>query len=372
MSSNLKNSLDTESLEKKKTLIISAPEREDKLTVASHMIQNGGLVVFPTETVYGLGANAYDDSAVNQIFKAKGRPADNPLIVHVAKPEDAENFAYTTPLFYKLARAFMPGPLTVILKKRSNIPASVTAGLDTVGVRCPSHETAHKLLSLCKVPVAAPSANISGRPSPTKVTHVIEDMDGRVDAIVDGGECEYGLESTVVLPTGGDSIKILRPGAVTADALRCVCSDVTLADGIDGSDVEKPLSPGMKYKHYAPRSPLILLDGKREDVVAFVASEMKKRSCLFICYDEDAAPFGDRALTLGGASDEASHAHRLFDCLRRADEIGDARKIDVIYTYMPAKGDVGLSPAIYNRLIRAAGHTVMKLREREGSDTLHY
>lgn len=360
MSNNVKNSPHSESVEKK-TLIISAPAREGELTVASHIIQSGGLVVFPTETVYGLGANAYDDCSVMRIFKAKGRPSDNPIIVHVAKPEDAENFAYTTPLFYKLARAFMPGPLTVILKKRINIPAPVTAGLDTVGVRCPSHETAHKLLSLCKVPVAAPSANISGRPSPTKATHVIEDMDGRVDAIIDGGECEYGIESTVVLPTGENSVKILRPGAVTADALRCVCSDVTLADGIDGSDVEKPLSPGMKYKHYAPRSPLILLNGKREDVVAFVASEMKQKSCLFICYDEDAAPFGDRALTLGGASDESSHAHRLFDCLRCADEIGEMKKIDVIYTYMPAAGEDGLSPAIYNRLIRAAGHTVMKL-----------
>lgn len=361
MSSIFDDSIGTKSLEKKKTLVVSAPAREDELTVASHIIQSGGLVVFPTETVYGLGANAYDASAVMGIFKAKGRPSDNPLIVHVSKPEDAENFAYTTTLFYKLAKAFMPGPLTVILKKRSNIPASVTAGLDTVGVRCPSHETAHRLLSLCKVPVAAPSANLSGRPSPTKVTHVIEDMNGRVDAIIDGGECEYGLESTVVLPTGEDSLKILRPGAVTADALRCVCGDVTLADGADGSDIEKPLSPGMKYKHYAPRSPLILLDGKREDVVTFVASEMKQKSCLFICYDEDAAPFGDRALTLGRASDEASHAHRLFDCLRCADEIGETKRIDVIYTYMPAKGEDGLSPAIYNRLIRAAGHTVMKL-----------
>lgn len=343
----------------KNTLLVVDPSVHSDMTKAARLIAEGGLVIFPTETVYGLGCSAYSATAAYNVYEAKCRPHDNPLIVHVSAPEEAENFAYTTPLYYKLARQFMPGPITLILKKKSVIPSEVTAGGDTVGVRCPSHPTARQLISLAGVPVAAPSANLSGKPSPTCFSHCVADMNGRVDAIIDGGECSVGLESTVVLLTGDDSLKILRPGAVDRDALLCVCSDVSVADGLRPG--EAPLSPGMKYKHYAPKSPLVLLDGEHKDVISFVKKELMSKNCLFICYEEDAVHFGDAALSLGEESDIDSHAHRLFAALRHADDISETRDVDVIYTYMPSVSGGGLLPAIYNRLIRAADHTVKKV-----------
>ncbi len=325
---------------------------------AAKIISDGGLVIIPTETVYGLGCSAYSATAAYNVFEAKGRPHDNPLIVHISEPSEAENFAHTTDLYYKLARQFMPGPLTVILKKKDIIPAEVTAGGATVGVRCPAHPAARDLIRLAGVPIAAPSANLSGSPSPTAFEHCVRDMTGRVDAIIDGGECEVGLESTVVLLTGEDSLKILRPGAVDAGALSCVCSDVTVADGL--GDGEKPLSPGMKYRHYAPKAPLVILDGTDEAVTAFVDAEMQKGGVFFICYDEDADKYGKYAYPIGKRSDEAAHAKNLFAALRFTDELGDAN-IKTIYTYMPRDGGTGLMPAIYNRLIRAADHTVLKV-----------
>ena len=190
---------------------------------SAQIIKKGGLVAFPTETVYGLGADATDKDAAKKIYAAKGRPSDNPLIIHIARPEDAEGYAYTSELYYKLAEAFMPGPLTVILPKKDTIPNEVTGGLDSVAVRCPSHEIARMLIAEAGVPIAAPSANISGSPSPTRADHVYKDMNGKIDAIIDGGECEIGLESTIVKLDGGKAI-LLRPGAITADALGCVCA----------------------------------------------------------------------------------------------------------------------------------------------------
>ncbi len=340
----------------KETLLIKGSS-DDGLLRAAKILRDGGLVIIPTETVYGLGCSAYCGEAAYNVFEAKGRPHDNPLIVHVASPDEAENFAVTNELYYKLAHQFMPGPLTVILKKKDIIPSEVTAGGNTVGVRCPAHPVAREFIRLAGVPVAAPSANLSGSPSPTRFEHCVRDMTGRVDAIIDGGECEVGLESTVVLLTGEDSLKILRPGAVDEGALSCVCSDVTVADGL--KEGEKPLSPGMKYRHYAPKSPLVILDGTDADVTAFVDSEMKKRNVFFICYDEDMTKYGNKAYSIGKRSDEAAHAKRLFAALRYTDELGDS--IDTIYTYMPRDGGTGLLPAIYNRLIRAADHTVMKV-----------
>lgn len=326
---------------------------------AAELLRGGGLVIFPTETVYGLGASAYDARAAYNVFEAKGRPHDNPLIVHVSDPREAENFAYTNELYYRLAGAFMPGPLTLILKKRDNIPPEVTAGGDTVGVRCPSHPVAREFIRLAGVPVAAPSANLSGRPSPTTAAHCIDDMNGRVDAIIDGGECEFGLESTVALITGADSLKILRPGAVTAEALSCVCENVTTSEGL--APGETPLSPGMKYRHYAPKAPLFLLDGEREDVISYVKRRLGAgERCLFICYDDDAEMFGSSAISLGDEGDELLHAHRLFAALRMTDKYGEQNALDAIYTYMPRR-DGGISAAIYNRLIRAADHTVIEV-----------
>ncbi len=343
------------------TLKIDGAKDREGLALAAGIVRRGGLVIFPTETVYGLGANAYDADAARAVFRAKGRPADNPLIVHVDRPESAEEFAYTTELYYRLAESFMPGPLTLILKKKTNIPDAVTAGGGTVGVRCPIHPVAHEFLKLAEVPVAAPSANISGRPSPTSFSHCVEDMDGKVDAIIDGGECEYGLESTVALLLDNDEVKILRPGAVTAEALSCVASKVTTADGL--APGETPLSPGMKYRHYAPRAPLYLLDGKSEDAAAYIKGRIKDgEACLFICFDEDRALDAPEcaSVSLGGKDDVASHAKRLFAALREADTYGASHRLDAIYTYMPGR-DGGLSFAIYNRLIRAADHTVIKV-----------
>ncbi|MCD7776290.1 MAG: threonylcarbamoyl-AMP synthase [Firmicutes bacterium] len=343
----------------KKTLLVSLGD-EAGLSLAAEMLRGGELVIFPTETVYGLGASAYDADAAYAVFEAKGRPHDNPLIVHVAKPEDAESIAYTNKLYYRLARAFMPGPITIILKKRDIIPDEVTAGGNTVGIRCPSHPVAHRFIELAGVPVAAPSANLSGRPSPTRFSHCTDDMMGRVSAIIDGGECDIGLESTVVLLTGEDSLKILRPGGVSRDALLCVVSDVTVADGLREGEI--PLSPGMKYKHYAPRTPLFLLKGSRTRVTEYVKGKIAAgERCLFISYDEDSAGFGGVSISLGGADDVRSHAKRLFAALREADRIGETRTIDVIYSYAPSEGGDGLDPAIYNRLIRAANHTIVEV-----------
>lgn len=343
----------------KETLFIEETSTDTDLLPAAEMLRHGGLVIIPTETVYGLGCSAYSGEAAYNVYEAKNRPHDNPLIVHVSDPREAESFAYTTELYYRLAEQFMPGPITVILNKKNIIPDEVTAGGNTVGVRCPLHPVARRLIRLAGVPVAAPSANLSGRPSPTCFAHCVEDMNGRVDVIVDGGECAVGLESTVVLLTGEDSLKILRPGAVGKDALSCVCGNVTVADGLRPG--ETPLSPGMKYKHYAPKSPLILLDGERENVLSCVTEEMKRENCLFICYDEDAEKFGSFALTIGSERDEESHAHRLFAALREADAISETRNIKKIYTYMPSLNGDGIAPAIYNRLIRAADHTVVKV-----------
>lgn len=341
------------------TLIIDGRSDRCGLVRAAEIVRDGGLVIFPTETVYGLGANAYDARAAYNVFEAKERPHDNPLIVHVSEPREAENFAYTNELYYRLAKNFMPGPLTLILKKRDVIPPEVTAGGGTVGVRCPSHPVAHEFIKLAGVPIAAPSANLSGRPSPTRASHCIEDMNGRVDAIIDGGECEIGLESTVALITGEDSVKILRPGAVTAEALSCVCSDVTTAEGLKPGEV--PLSPGMKYRHYAPRAPLHLLDGTRDDVISYVKERyLSGEACLFLAFDEDADAPGCDSILLGRADDEGAHAQKLFAALRETDSYGEDHPLDVIYTYMPSR-EGGISAAIYNRLIRAADHTVIKV-----------
>lgn len=336
--------------------IIDKTEYEDKLDEAAAIILNGGLVVFPTETVYGLGGNALIDGAAKSIYAAKGRPSDNPLIIHIAHPEDAEKYAHTTELYYALAKAFMPGPLTVIMPKRDCIPSSVTGGLDTVAVRCPSHPVAHALIEKCGVPIAAPSANISGRPSPTSAKYVEEDMLGRVDMIIDGGECEIGLESTIV-KIDDDSLTLLRPGAITYDALCCVCENVRIAPAVlhQLSENEKPLSPGMKYRHYAPNASFVLIDGDDRDTLEFFKSE-QKYGCAVLCYDEELA-FLDPSLTIsiGSKDDLATQAKRLFTSLREADKLNAG----TIYAHLPRLEGLGL--ALYNRMIRAAAHTIKKI-----------
>ena len=331
--------------------------KEDTLALAADIIRCGGLVVFPTETVYGLGGDGTNATAAKKIYAAKGRPSDNPLIIHVEAPERAEEYAYTNDTYYRLAKAFMPGPLTVILPKKDSVPFSVTGGMDTVAVRCPSHPIARKLIQACGVPIAAPSANLSGKPSPTCARYVIEDLDGRVDMIIDGGDCEIGLESTIVKLDESKAI-VLRPGAITVDALRCVCSSVEIAPAVlhQLADNEKPESPGMKYRHYAPNAPLVLIDGDERDIVAFLKEERSKRKCAVLCFSEELRLLdGEYIIDIGKQNDIEAQARSLFTALREA----DAMNVDIIYAHLPQKDGLGL--ALYNRMIRAAAHTILKV-----------
>lgn len=321
---------------------------------AAKLIASGALVAFPTETVYGLGANALDGDAVKRIFLAKGRPQDNPLIVHTDKAENASKYALTSELYFRLAGRFMPGPLTVIMPVRDNIPKVVTAGLDSVGIRVPLSETARKLIELSGVPIAAPSANLSGKPSPTKATHVIDDLSGRVEAILCGDDCLVGVESTVVKITGENSLIICRPGGVTYEMLREVCQNVSVDPAVISKFDGKPISPGMKYRHYAPNAEVTVLIGYEEKILRFLSD---KKDFGIICYDDDENLLKlNNSFSLGKAEDPSEQATKLFDLLRYFDGVKSVKKI---YARMPKKDGVGL--AVYNRLLKAAGFTVIDL-----------
>lgn len=334
---------------------------ESQLERAASIIRDGGLVIFPTETVYGLGADATSAAAAGKIYAAKGRPSDNPLIIHIAEPSEAEKYAYTNALYYRLAELYMPGPLTVILESKPTIPHATRAGLDTVAIRCPSHPIANRLIALSGTPIAAPSANLSGSPSPTAPSHVIDDMMGRVDMIIDGGECDFGLESTIVKIDDGSSMTLLRPGKITAEELSLV-ADLKIADAVTDKlkEGERVLSPGMKYRHYAPKAPVVLLDGDDADAIKYIRSSSNGKICV-ICYNESrelyASALPEATLyTFGDRDDELTQAHSLFAILREA----DACDFDVIYAPLPRKSGIGL--ALYNRMIRAAAHTIINLR----------
>ena len=336
-------------------LTILGDEAEGALARAGAILRAGGLVVFPTETVYGLGGNALDKTAAEKIYAAKGRPADNPLIVHVAEPMDAAEFAECPPLYARLARRFMPGPLTVIMPVRDNVPKTVTAGLSTVAIRCPAHPVAHALLLAAGVPVAAPSANLSGSPSPTCFTHVKDDMDGRVDMILDGGECDYGVESTIVKIEENGSLLLLRPGAITKEDLEAENITVAVAPAVLGQlrEGEAVLSPGMKYRHYAPTAPLFLLDGNSENRIKFLAEQQK---CVaYLGYAEESAEIPDTIAfyNVGAEADREAQAKNLFRLLREADK----ESYDVIYAPLPPTEGLGM--ALYNRMIRAAAHQIL-------------
>ena len=342
-----------------KVKTIDQPKTQKALRRAADIILDGGLVVFPTETVYGLGGDATSSDAAKKIYEAKGRPSDNPLIIHVSTPEEAEKYAYTSPLYYKLAEYFMPGPLTVIMKAKPSIPLETRGGLDTVAIRCPSSVIAHTLISMVGRPVAAPSANLSGSPSPTIASHVIDDMMGRVDAIIDGGECSVGLESTIVKIESGNKLILLRPGVITEDDIASV-TPVTLASAITEALAENEVaeSPGMKYRHYAPKAPLELLDGDIEKAAEYIKGCGGRVGV--ICYTDDVERFRKllprtTLFALGARSDEEEQARQLFFILREADK----KNYDKIYAPLPDKRGIGL--ALYNRMIRAAAHTVIKV-----------
>lgn len=335
---------------------------ENEIKNAAEIIKSGGLVAFPTETVYGLGGDGTDPKAAKRIFAAKGRPSDNPLILHIANPSDAEKYTFTSDVYYRLAERFMPGPLTVVLRSKDIVPFETRGGLDTVAVRCPSNPIARRLISLSDRPIAAPSANLSGSPSPTDALHVIDDMKGRIDMIIDGGECDIGLESTIVKIEDDNSLTLLRPGRITVDELACV-APVSIADAVTGMlrEGEVALSPGMKYRHYAPKAPVVLLDGGRDEIIRYISEEGTSKVAI-LCYSDDEAFFKrvlpEAELYIFGKRDNINEqARHLFSILREADKHG----YDMIYAPLPSKEGVGL--ALYNRMIRAAAHTIINLRQ---------
>ena len=323
---------------------------------AGDLIAAGELVAFPTETVYGLGGDALDPEASKKIYSAKGRPSDNPLIVHISDFSDLERIAKTVPEdARKLSDAFWPGPLTMIVEKSDAVPYATTGGMDTVAVRMPNHPIALDLIRRSGCLIAAPSANTSGRPSPTEAAHVAEDLSGKIAMIIDGGPVGIGIESTIIDLTE-DTPMVLRPGYITPQMLSKVLGKEVIIDPgiIAADDTRKPKAPGMKYKHYAPKADVTLLDGTFEQFKAYVDAHADQNpSCL--CFTGEAEKLGVPCVEYGREGDGADQAKHIFRSLRALDEQGDA----VVYARCPRKD--GLSMAVYNRLIRAAAFRVIEL-----------
>lgn len=342
------------------TWLLTIDELNDPFTLRrlGDILKSGGLVVFPTETVYGIGANALDPQAAKRIYVVKGRPSDNPLIVHIAKPEDVYSYAETiSEDALRLMEVFWPGPLTLILQKKAIVPDETTAGLHSVAVRCPGHDGARRLIRAAGVPIAAPSANISGRPSATRFDHVKEDMMGLVDAIIDGGSSDIGLESTVLdvsIPTP----TILRPGAVTKEMLETVLKK-SVSMGSLSKESDAPKSPGMKYVHYAPKGEVTVLYGNIEDVARWVNDTARQdlaHASAVICSNEETTLFAmPSVLGIGSRSRPETIAKELFSALREMDNRGIER------IYIPAFSEADLGAAIMNRLLKAAGYRTLRL-----------
>lgn len=324
---------------------------------AATLLRRGGLVAFPTETVYGLGAHALDAQAVRRIFIAKGRPADDPLIVHLADSDQVQRVAQLNDIACQLARRFWPGPLTLVLPKQPDVPGVVTAGLATVGVRVPAHPVASSLLAAADVPVAAPSANLFGRPSPTTAQHVLDDLDGRIEALLDGGPTTVGVESTIV-DVSSDMPRLLRPGGVPVEDLEAFLGlRLLVADASAQAHTEGPqLAPGMLAAHYAPRTPLILVAGARELVqrVQQALDEGKRVGVLALQEDLEALPADTVPEVVGTWSDPARSATRLFEALRAL----DARGLDALFARQLADPAAGLGRALADRLRRASRRDV--------------
>lgn len=331
------------------------------ISKAAQILKNGGLVGMPTETVYGLAADALNPQAVANIFKAKGRPMDNPLIVHIADFDDIKKFNLVREIpesAKKLASAFWPGPLTMIMKKSDVIPNEVSAGLDTVAIRFPSHGVAQALIKAADTPLAAPSANLSGSPSPTTANHVMNDLNGKIDAVLDGGTCDVGVESTVIT-LANDVPRILRPGGITYEQLSKVLGTVEVDNAVlhKLENGVKAASPGMKYKHYAPKANVILLKCSDDEYIDYVNNNFEN-GVAALCCDEDIPLLHVKTFSLGKRNDYTTQAHRLFDELRRID--GD-ENVKTVYSRLPSTDGVGM--AVYNRIIRAAGFEVIDLEK---------
>ncbi len=327
--------------------------REIAVDTAAEILNSGGIVAMPTETVYGLAASAYDEQAIANVFKAKGRPQDNPLIVHISDLEMLQDVACDIPdKAYVCAEHFWPGPFTMILPKGDKIAKCVSGGLDTVAVRMPSNKTARDIIAKSGLPLAAPSANTSGKPSPTTSEHVIADLDGKIDAVVMGGECEIGVESTVITLVG--TPRLLRPGAVTVEQLRTILPDLIVDDAVlkQLGEKEKAASPGMKYKHYAPKTETFLVEGCSRSFVEFVNG---KSDCVAVCFEEEYYSINTKKISYGSKRNPKTLAKNVFAVLREVDGL-DAK---CAYVHAPSKDGVGL--AVYNRLVRAAAFRVIEL-----------
>lgn len=338
---------------KMETILLSADAAG--IEKAAELIKNGCLVGMPTETVYGLAADALSDEAVAEIFTAKGRPADNPLIVHIADMEKLPELAEDIPeLAYRLAERFWPGPLTMIFKKKDCIPHITSGGLDTVGVRMPAHPAALELIRRSGLALAAPSGNVSGYPSPTKAEHMLRDMNGRIAAVIDGGECSVGVESTVICFENDSTVRILRPGGITEDQLSEAADKVIIDPAIlnDIQEGQAVRSPGMKYQHYSPAARVVLVEGGYSDFCRYV-NENVGDNIYALVFDGEGGGLSVPAVCYG--CDEAQQAHMLFACLRDMDEKG----AEAVYVRAPEPHGIGL--AVYNRLIRAAGFEVIQV-----------
>lgn len=321
---------------------------------AAELLEKGGIVAIPTETVYGLAASAYDDKAIKKVFEAKGRPQDNPLIVHISNMDMLKEIAKNIPpKAIECANKFWPGPFTMILERTDRTAPCVSAGLDTVAVRMPSHKTALDIINESGLPLAAPSANTSGSPSPTTAAHVENDLDGKIDAIVFGEECDVGVESTVISFCCTPP-RVLRPGAVTVEELREIIPDIEVDKAVFSAPLKdaRVESPGMKYKHYAPKTESYLVEGGSVQFAEFVNSQ---ENCIAICFEEDSGLIKIPKLIYGKIENEATLAHEVFSVLRSVDSFG----VQKVYIHAPSKQGVGL--AVYNRLIRATGFKVIKV-----------
>jgi len=325
---------------------------EESLKESADIIKGGGIVAFPTETVYGLGADALNPNAIEKIFLAKGRPNDNPLIIHIHNISVLDKYVKEIPsVLTMLSKLYMPGPLTVVLKKKDIIPNNVTAGLETVAVRIPDNEIALKLIEYSNTPIAAPSANISGRPSPTMYEHVVSDLFGKADAIINGGKTRIGLESTVLDLTTEIPV-ILRPGGVSYESLKLILTDVETAYSFD---TEKPKSPGMKYKHYAPIADMVIVKGKTDDVVRKI-NEISDDDCAVLCCKETYERYiSNNKLSAGSINDPSEIASNIFQCLRLFDQM----KIKKIFCEYFEMKDIG--EAVMNRLLKAASQNIIKV-----------
>ncbi|MBE6729074.1 MAG: threonylcarbamoyl-AMP synthase [Ruminococcaceae bacterium] len=329
-------------------------DREESVKKTAEILKNGGIVALPTETVYGLAASALDKNAIKKVFEAKGRPQDNPLIVHINSIEMLKKVAKDIPKrAFLCAEKFWPGPFTMVLKSSGYVCSAVSAGLDTVAVRMPKDPVMSDVIARAEIPLAAPSANVSGSPSPVSAEHVINDLYGKIDAVVMGDRCSVGVESTVVL-IEKDSAKLLRPGAVTLEMLKEILPDITVDKAIleEYKDGEKVASPGMKYKHYSPSAELYLIEGESKDFVSYVN---KMNDGCALCFTEEEELIKVKTYPYGSINDQKGMAYEIFEILRRLDK----EKIRKGYVHAPSKDGVGL--AVYNRLVRACAHRVIKL-----------